>query len=143
MSSSREHIEQVAVVQYCRFRALSDKRYQPIIAIPNGGKRTALSAIRLVREGLSPGFPDLALFTPNAKAHGLFIEMKIAPNRLSEHQRHWLEMLTTSGYLATVCWSAKMAQDLIDTYIADGDTAQIIANADTYKAATAPARPLA
>jgi hypothetical protein len=80
-----EHQEQVAFVQWFR---LQYPRVR-IFAIPNGGLRGKITAVKMKAEGVSPGVPDLYI-----PAWRLWIEMKRRKNaKLSEDQVSWIDYL--------------------------------------------------
>lgn len=89
-----EHEEQREFVQWFR----QNCKPMRIFAIPNGGLRNKVTAMRLKAEGLAPGVPDL--FVPELK---LFIEMKREKGgRLSEPQKDWRQHLENIGYVVFV-----------------------------------------
>ena len=47
-----------------------------IFSIPNGAHTTTKNRVRLSKEGLLAGAPDLAIMEPRHGFHGLFIELK-------------------------------------------------------------------
>ena len=53
--------------------------------IASGEKRDQVTAARLKRMGVTPGFPDLAFFGPHGEV--CFIELKAGRGRLSESQQ--------------------------------------------------------
>ena len=112
-----EHQEQKALIQICDLNALSDPRWGYIFSIPNGGMRHVGVAVKLKAEGLRPGVPDLFLPVPNDKYHGLFIEMKIKPNKTTAEQLITIKRLREWGYCAGVCYSALQAQEIIRDYL--------------------------
>ncbi len=67
--------------------------------------------------GMRPGVPDLFLPIPMGGYHGLFIEMKTATGRTSEHQKRWIKALNTMGYKAVVCRGAFEALRLLKNYM--------------------------
>ena len=96
-----EHDAQVRVV-----KAL--KRQKVLFcAVPNGGFRQKFSAVRLKREGVTPGVPDLLIFSapPGAveSARGVAIEMKTKKGRVSPEQAGFHASLTACGWLVFVC----------------------------------------
>lgn len=103
--------EQKAVVTYC------DTRGIPIFHIPNEAKRSIRTAAHLKAMGMRAGVPDL--FVPIAKGryHGLFIEMKVKPNKLTQAQFDWLLELERRGYCAKCCYGAASAVELIKRYM--------------------------
>lgn len=63
---------------------LNYKKYI-IFAVPNGEKRNLLTAIRLKKEGVLAGIPDLCILLSDGKF--FFIEMKSVKGRLSKNQK--------------------------------------------------------
>lgn len=88
-----------------------------LFAIPNGGRRDAITGARLKKEGVRPGVPDLFLAVPRGKQHGLFIEMKKDGGRVSPEQREYIEMLARHGYSATVCVGSSAAIFEVEKYL--------------------------
>lgn len=97
-----------------------------LFAIPNGGSRrkltgrVSLEALRMRREGVRAGVPDLMLAIPSGSWHGLFIEMKRrekSASRVSPDQKTWLERLQRRGYRAEICYGADEAIALIREYL--------------------------
>ncbi len=118
---SPEHDEQVAVFEYAQFMLLRDIRWGLLFAIPNGGQRNVITAVRLKAEGVKSGVPDIMLPVACGKFHGLFIEMKVGKNKLSENQMLWSEQLIIAGYLVQVCYSSNEAIYLIEQYLKLGN----------------------
>jgi len=63
-------------------------------AIPNGGKRNIVTAVKLKKEGVKPGIADLFLPIPMEHKgkiyHGLYVEVKVANRgRLSKDQKRF------------------------------------------------------
>jgi len=71
-----------------------------VYAIPNGGKRGRLEAMRLVVEGVTAGMPDLHI-----PALRLWIEMKTATGAVSPAQRAVHKRLQEEGQTVVVCRS--------------------------------------
>lgn len=92
--SDSEHVHQRRYVEWVR---LTHK--VRIFAIPNGGKRGRLEAMRLVAEGVSKGVPDL--YVP---AWCLWIEMKAEKGRVSPEQKDWHEYLSGVGDTVIVAY---------------------------------------
>lgn len=101
-----EHVEQVRFVAW--FRSIYPEVL--IFAIPNGGYRSKILAMKLKSEGVVPGVPDL--FIPEWK---LFIEMKRSRGgRLSDAQKSMIPYLESIGYRAVVCYGYDHAVATID-----------------------------
>lgn len=109
-----EHQEQVALIQWCDFMGAP---YSLIFAIPNGGKRNLVVAVKLKKEGVKSGVPDLFLPVPAMSYCGLFIEMKSKKGKLTDNQREWITILMKQGFFAQVCYGFDEAKDLMERYI--------------------------
>ena len=85
-----EHLEQVRLVSWFR-KTYPDTR---ILAIPNGGIRSASAGANLKAEGVSAGVPDLVV-----PAWLLWVEMKReAGGTVSPSQRDWISYLESIGH---------------------------------------------
>jgi len=111
----------VALFEWIDYMGKWDERYLNIFAIPNGGQRHALVAGKLKQEGVRAGVPDIfvaiPVFDDNPCYGGLFIEMKIKPNKVSPLQHAWLDRLAKHWYKVEVCWSFEEAQQAILSYL--------------------------
>lgn len=114
-----EHEEQAALIEWAE-QMVTLGRY-PVLAylyaIPNGGKRNIVTAVRMKEEGQRAGVPDLCLPWPNGEYHGLYIELKRAGGKVSKAQRDWIDYLNASGYRAGVCYGWESARDQIIKYL--------------------------
>lgn len=119
-----EHSEQVAFFDWVKWQANADPRFLNILAIPNAAKRSWLTGKAMKQEGLSAGFPDIAILIPTRSFAGAFLELKVGKNRPTQDQRVWLQRLRRQGYAAAVLWGADAAIDWTVQYLkADGATA--------------------
>jgi len=103
-SSRSEHIEQREFVSWFR------KNYDALLmAIPNGGKRSAATATKLQLEGVVAGVPDL--FIPE---YGLWIEMKrVDGGVVSREQKQVMEELERCGYTCRVAHGDAEAREIV------------------------------
>lgn len=85
--------------------------------VPNGGKRSKTTAVRLKMEGVKAGVPDLFLPVARGGFYGLFIEMKAGKNKTTQKQEEWLAALGAQGYCAQVCYGFEEARDAILKYL--------------------------
>jgi len=106
-----EYDEQCRVIDYCDIMKI------PVFAIPNGGSRHLLEAVKLKRSGVRAGVPDLCIPLVRKGYNGLYIEMKRKGGKLRIEQKDWLELLNNNGYLAKACWGFDEAKELIEKYI--------------------------
>jgi len=84
---------------------------------PNGGVRDKGTAIKLKKQGVKPGVPDVCILEPRFQYHGLFIELKVGKNKTQPTQDHWLKELQKRNYLVKVSYSLDETVDLIDKYL--------------------------
>lgn len=122
-----EHDEQVALLDWANANLRTYPELRWLFAIPNGGKLpyyydrngklTSKQRIALVREGLRAGVADLMLPVPRGVYHGLFLEMKRKPNKVSDDQEEFLAFVKAQGYYAVVGWSFEEGRDWILHYL--------------------------
>lgn len=126
--NSSEHDEQVALFNWVRtfenkYPALK-MMYANVNAQKFGGatRQHKMRIIaRLKAEGLSPGIPDI--FLPVCRSFtgvwvpGLYIEMKVKPNKQTETQIEWMNKLEKEGYQYNVCYSWMEAAHVICDYL--------------------------
>lgn len=113
-----EHAEQVALFDWWRLWA----RNHPALlwAIPNGGRRDAVTGARLKAEGVMAGIPDICLSWPSQGHHGLFIELKRQRiGKVSNAQQAACEALKTAGYRVEVCRGWQEAKTVIENYLGE------------------------
>jgi hypothetical protein len=113
-----EHAHQSAL--FCWAAQMANNGYPELrllFAIPNGGERNIKVAAQLKAEGVKAGVPDIFLPVPSAFWAGLFIEMKVKPNKPSVDQCEWLTRLSEQRYFTKVCWSWEEAANTILEYL--------------------------
>lgn len=119
---SSEHEEQAALFQWAKLNEGRWPALRFMFAIPNGGKRATVTAMRLKAEGVKAGVPDIFLPAPvvgwgDIAYAGLWIELKAGSNKPTDTQREWLAGLRECGYAAAVCWGADEAIRTIESYL--------------------------
>jgi hypothetical protein len=112
-----EEAEQIAFFDYCRIMAESHPAYRLAFAIPNERKCSIQRRISMKKAGVRSGVPDIFIPAPNLKYSGLFIEMKVKPNRPTPEQLAMLSELSRQNYYTVICWSAEEAIEIINKYI--------------------------
>ena len=114
-----EHNEQCAVIAWWYYTG--HKRYNAhindLFAIPNGGDRNLIVAVKLKAEGVRKGVLDLFLMIPAGTKHGLFIEMKYDKNKPSDEQKEFIGRAESRDYATDVCWTAEEAIATIEKYL--------------------------
>ena len=121
-SRDLEHKEQCAVIDW--WRSAHNGFGLPefaLFAVPNGGSRHMLTAVRLKAEGVRSGIPDLFLAVPAMHKgywkHGFFIEMKSAVGVPSDPQRRFFMHADNYDYENAFCYSADEAIGYIKSYL--------------------------
>lgn len=114
MRSQHESGEQIVVADYLRMRDVF--WFHPV----NEGRRHMSSAMRLKREGLVAGVPDIVIMQeiPGApSARGMMIEMKRRKGgSLSESQKDFMERARQEGWLTHVARGADDALRYLQSF---------------------------
>lgn len=79
-------------------------------AVPNGGKRDAVTAARLKAEGVKSGVPDVCWPVPVGRYPGLYLELKIPGGAVSSSQEEWHNDLRAVGHAVAVCYGWRSAR---------------------------------
>jgi len=106
---------QIMCVKWFRFNY--PKLARLLFAVPNGGKRSLITAKLLKAEGVLSGVADLVLLKPTENYHGLCIEMKIKPNKQTDTQKEWQKDVEDSGFKYIVCYSFEDFEAKIKEYL--------------------------
>ena len=114
-----ESTEQQALFEWAEIAAKKTPELRLMYAVPNGGKRNMATAVRLKKEGVKPGVPDICLPVPRGKYHGLYIEMKFGRNKPSEAQKWWIEQLQQQGHKVALCYGWGEAVKVIVDYLTE------------------------
>jgi len=117
MTCRSEHEEQAALFQWVNLNLKKYPALSLMFAVPNGGKRHLGTAIKLKKEGVRAGVPDICLPVPRGKFAGLWIEMKVGKNKPSPVQKAWIYGLQSVGHRVEVCYSFEEAKDAILDYL--------------------------
>ncbi len=115
--SPLESAQQIAVMQWAALASGQWPQLRLLQASANGGKRDAKTASHLKRQGVKPGYPDLALHVARDGYFGLFIELKRWPNKPTDLQAEWHEALRAEGHRVEVCYSATAAIEVLRAYM--------------------------
>jgi len=83
-----------------------------IFAIPNGGRRHIVTALKMKKEGVKRGVPDIMIPIVKGNSPGMFIETKAPDGKESKSQIRYRIFLKSQGYQHKICRSAK---ELLDT----------------------------
>ncbi len=73
--------------------------------------------IKAKMTGYKKGFPDIFIYEPVGKYHGLAIELKVGYNKPTKEQIEWCNKLNQKGYLAKICTGIDEALEVINQYL--------------------------
>jgi hypothetical protein len=76
-----------------------------------------MEAAKFKQMGVRAGYPDLTLLVPRKGYHALFIELKTAKGKQSEHQKEYQAEVEKQGYKYIICRSVQEFIDEIDEYM--------------------------
>ena len=117
VQATTEECEQIVLFRWAEFSVSHYPELELLYYIPNEGKRSAVTGARLKAQGLKSGVPDVCLPTAHGGYIGLYIEMKVKPNKPTENQKRWLRALREAGHMVAVCYGFEEARDLIEKYL--------------------------
>ena len=117
MVQSKEEIEQSTLFRWASYAQTQYEELKLMYHVPNEGKRSAVTGARMKQAGLKPGVPDVCLPTAHGGYVGLYIEMKVKPNKPTENQKQWLRALREAGHFTAVCYTWEEAKNLIEEYL--------------------------
>jgi VRR-NUC domain len=86
-------------------------------SIPNGGQRNPREAARLKAQGVRAGVPDLCLPIAAAPYGGLYIELKVGKNTLTDAQLDFHQRLREGGQCVATCLTYEKALQVIGDYL--------------------------
>ena len=114
----KEDTEQEILFHWAALSEGAHPELKLLYAVPNGGYRPLLTAVRMKRTGTKAGVPDICLPVARGGYHGLYIELKrVKGGVVSENQRAWMDMLNAEGYLARVGYGSDDAIRIITSYL--------------------------
>lgn len=115
MKSNPEHELQKAAITW--FNLQYPQYHLCLFAIPNAGKRSPRGGKWMKEEGLTAGVSDLFLAIPVKGYCGLFIEMKIRPNKPTDSQIEFQEAMRRRGYHTAFCYSIEEFITVVNYYL--------------------------
>lgn len=117
----KEHDIQSSIVRWAVLNTRSEWRLALLYAIPNGGKRSPVTARRLKDEGVKAGVPDLCLACAGTLGHALYLEVKTKKNYPTAAQKFWIEKLQRAGNGVVIVRSLDEAVNAIATHLNRND----------------------
>ncbi len=109
---------QQAIVEYFEANVNRHVAFSLLHSIPNGVRVSIGLAMKLKREGLKRGVPDLFLAYPRGRYHGMYLELKKdSSSKASKSQKMWIEKLREQGYYVIVAHGYIEAVKYFEDYI--------------------------
>ena len=115
------------------FRAKYPEMAKILLAVPNGGSRNVIEAVKLKRMGVTPGVADLILLTPRHGYGSLCLELKVKKGDIynigkknivvarngnqSDKQHEWELEAMSNGNKYVICWDVKEFLNEIEMYL--------------------------
>ncbi len=112
-----EHGIQSAFIRWVRMAEKMHPALQLMFAVPNGGKRSVITAVLQKAEGVRKGVPDIMLPVPRHGFTGLAIEFKKPGGRLSEDQVEYIQKLVEEDWIVDVLTDAEDAIKVVKKYL--------------------------
>jgi len=113
--NKEEEYSQIAFVDWFKWQ---HPQFARLITLPSFGENIGGRRMnRLKSMGLTPGFPDIAIFVTNNVYPGLLIEMKSKDGKLKKHQESIHLELIGQGYKVVTCYSWDEAKDATTEYL--------------------------
>lgn len=98
------------------FRTQYKHLYWRFYSIPNSGKRNIVTAANMKRTGALSGVWDLFLSVPKGDSCGMYIEMKVGKNKLTENQIEFMSA-NSKCYSFSICNSLEDFKKRVDEYL--------------------------
>ncbi len=108
---------QEAIFSWCDYNKSKYPELELLYHVPNGGKRDAVTARALKRQGVKAGVPDLVLPVARCGYHGLYIELKAPGGKLEQSQIDYLQKTAQQGYLTLICVGWQSAVQTLSLYL--------------------------
>lgn len=112
-----EHKLQVSMMNW--FRLQYPSMHHNLFAIPNGGRRDAITGRRLKEEGVLAGVSDLIFLKRNRHYGALLIETKTRKGTQRNSQKEWESKITEDGYKYVVVRSLDEFIKVVNDYLKD------------------------
>lgn len=99
------------------FRYQYPKYKKLLFHVPNGGKRSKVTAQIFKAMGVVPGVSDLILLVSRHGYGSLCIEMKTPSGDQSPSQKEWMKETTAAGNKYSVCRSFDEFEKTVNDYL--------------------------
>lgn len=110
-----EHMLQCACVRWFGYQY--PEYHGMLFAVPNGGRRDAVTGARLKAEGVVAGVADLILLLPRGGYNCLCLELKDGKGRQSAEQKIWQGQVEKNGALYVIVRDFNSFVKIVINYI--------------------------
>lgn len=110
-----EQILQINIINW--FKKEFSEYEKDIYHFANERKCSIIQGIQLKKMGVRKGVADLFIAVPKNNKCGLWIELKVGKNTVSDEQMEFLQRQVTNGYAAFICRTLQEATLIITEYI--------------------------
>lgn len=104
-------------VQWLEIKARSDDRYNSFFKVPNETRGNFGWLMKMKREGLKKGVPDILCIEECPPFRGLALEFKRKGGKVSQDQKQWLDRFSANKWLAQVVYTAEQAMAITEQYL--------------------------
>jgi len=87
------------------------------IRINKAGKAYSPLGSKLKRKGVKSGVPDVIILEARGVYHGLMLELKVKPNKITPNQTKWISELNKRNYLSIVTYSLDESIEIVKKYL--------------------------
>jgi VRR-NUC domain len=114
-----EYDESVILMKWVRAHQKTYPELNLFYHIPNGEKRSIITAVKLKKMGVLPGIPDYHLPVARRGFHSLYIELKSETGRVSDTQQKLHLELVRRNNVVVIAFGAQDAIHYLEKYITE------------------------
>lgn len=115
-----EDAELIKFFDFVQWQEKLDPRFEGIFHVANERRASWAAGKLLKQKGVRSGVCDIIVPIASSGYHGLFIELKIRPNKLTVEQSRFIDLMIYNGFCARVVWSGDEAIELLREYLRNG-----------------------
>lgn len=121
-----EHKIQCAFIEWSKWNCGKYPELELLYAIPNGGKRSIITAVRLKAEGAKAGIPDICLPVGRKGFNSLYLEFKNGKKgEISQSQHDYMGKLIYYNNSVHVVRDVDEAIKIVEWYLQSKDSGMI------------------
>lgn len=113
----REDEELIKFFDWLAWQEKQEPMLRIIHHVANERRASWAAGKRLKRKGVRKGILDVSCPIPRGRYHGLYVELKIRPNKLTEDQVEVMKILHGLGHCVRVAWSGDELIGIVKEYL--------------------------